>query len=119
LKRALIPLQDVECLTQTIIDIPNGVENLFRKKGIIIHVNCFLAQTHSSLDALKLAQDQFLPLCRSWDYQDWDEFDYDRIKVLKFKEIDIARRKAGQEATQRECLKCPKFLEHVSKNTNC
>jgi antiviral helicase SKI2 len=97
LKRALIPLSDIECLTRTIIDIPEGVENLFKKK-----------------DALKLAQDQFLPLCQSWDYDDWDEYDYDRIKMLKFREIEMARRKLGQEATQRECLKCPNFLKHLA-----
>jgi len=33
LKRALIPLNDIECLTRTVIDIPEGVENLFKKKG--------------------------------------------------------------------------------------
>jgi antiviral helicase SKI2 len=34
MKRALIPLSDIECFTATVIDIPDGVENLFRKKGI-------------------------------------------------------------------------------------
>ncbi len=33
LKCALVPLNDIECLTQTVIDIPEGVENLSRKKG--------------------------------------------------------------------------------------
>lgn len=75
-------------------------------------LNSFSSLTFA-LDALKLAQDQFVPLCQSWNYQDWDEYDYDRIKALKFKEIEMARRKAGQEATQRECLKCPNFLKHV------
>ncbi|KAF2444664.1 antiviral helicase [Karstenula rhodostoma CBS 690.94] len=97
MKRALIPLSDIECFTATVIDIPEGVENLFRKK-----------------DALKLAQDQFVPLCESWDYQDWDEFDYDKIKKLEFREIDMARRKAGIEATGRACLECPDFLKHYA-----
>ncbi|KAJ4349708.1 Antiviral helicase ski2 [Didymosphaeria variabile] len=97
MKRALIPLSDMECFTATVIDIPEGVDNLFRKK-----------------DALKLAQDQFIPLCQSWDYQDWDEFDYDKIKKLEFREIDMARRKAGREATSKKCLECPDFLKHYS-----
>lgn len=33
LKRALISLNNIECLTQTVIDIPEGVENFFKKKG--------------------------------------------------------------------------------------
>jgi antiviral helicase SKI2 len=97
LKRALIPLNDIECFTATVIDIPDGVENLFRKK-----------------DTLKLAQDQFIPLCQSWNYQDWDEFDYDKIKKLEFREIDAARRKAGRDATSKACLDCPDFLKHYA-----
>jgi len=38
LKRALIPLNDIECFTRTVIDIPDGVENLFRKKGRLLNV---------------------------------------------------------------------------------
>jgi len=68
----------------------------------------------AELDALKLAENQLIPLCQSWNYEDWDEFDYDRIKNLNFREIELARHKAGREATSRECLKCPDFLKHVS-----
>ena len=114
LKRALIPLNDIECLTRTVIDIPEGVENLFKKRGNDLPVARAIDRANILVDALKLAQDQFLPLCQSWNYEDWDEYDYDRIKMLKFKEVDMARRKAGQDATQRECLKCPNFMKHVS-----
>lgn len=115
LKTALIPLNDVECLTRTVIDIPQGVENLNRKKGKhVVHFTLELMLI-SITDALKLAQDQFVPLCQSWNYQDWDEYDYEKIKNLKFKEIEMARRQKGQEAAQRECIKCPDFLKHVSR----
>lgn len=33
LKRVFVPLNDIECLTRTVIDIPEGVENLLKKKG--------------------------------------------------------------------------------------
>jgi hypothetical protein len=62
---------------------------------------------------LKLAENQFLPLCGSWDYEDWDEYDYSRIKSLKFRELAEARMKEGQNAVSKECLKCPNFLKHV------
>ncbi|KAF2712633.1 antiviral helicase [Pleomassaria siparia CBS 279.74] len=94
---AFIPLNDVECLTNTVIDIPEAVRNLTKRKQLA-----------------KLAQDQFIPLCSSWNYQDWDEYDFGRIKTLSFRELDEARRKEGVVATQRECLKCPDFMKHFA-----
>jgi antiviral helicase SKI2 len=96
LKTAYIPLNDVECFTKTTIDIPETVQNLTKKK-----------------DLLKLAQNQFVPLCTSWNYEDWDEYDYSRIKNLQFRETQDARRKRGQDAVHKECLQCPHFLKHV------
>ncbi|KAH7077868.1 NUC185 domain-containing protein [Paraphoma chrysanthemicola] len=95
LRTALVPLSDIECFTKTIIDIPESVQNLNRKK-----------------DTLKLAQDQFLPLCQSWNYEDWDEFDYGRIKSLKFRELMEARVKEGHNAVDKKSVECPNFLKH-------
>ncbi|CAN9256569.1 unnamed protein product [Alternaria alternata] len=97
LKAAYVPLNDIECFTKTIIDVPESIQNLGRR------------------DALKLAQDQFLPLCGSWDYEDWDEYDYSKIKSLKFRELAEARMKEGQNAVSKECLKCPNFLKHFAQ----
>ncbi|KAF2473140.1 antiviral helicase [Lindgomyces ingoldianus] len=97
LKPALIPLNDIECFTRTIIDIPEHIQNLNKRK-----------------EALDLARDQFIPLCKSWDYNDWDEYDWGRIKTLAFRELDEARRREGEVATRRECLKCPDFLKHFA-----
>jgi antiviral helicase SKI2 len=95
LKTSFVPLNDIECFTKTIIDIPESVQNLNRKK-----------------DTLKLAQDQFLPLCQSWNYEDWDEYDYSRIKSMKFRELMETRVKEGQNAVDKKCLECPTFLKH-------
>jgi antiviral helicase SKI2 len=65
-------------------------------------------------DALELARDQFIPLCSSWNFNDWDEFDYGKIKNLSFRETVDARNKLGQLATSRQCMECPSFLKHVS-----
>ncbi|EUC37914.1 hypothetical protein COCCADRAFT_84482 [Bipolaris zeicola 26-R-13] len=97
LKTAFVPLNDIECFTKTTIDVPDSVQNLNRKK-----------------DTLKLAQDQFLPLCGSWDYEDWDEYDYSRINSLKFRELEEARKKEGLNAVSKECLRCPNFLKHFA-----
>jgi len=90
-----VPLNDIECFTKTIIDIPESVQNLNHKK-----------------DTLKLAQDQFLPLCQSWNYEDWDEYDYGRIKSMKFRELLETRVKEGHNAIDKKCLECPNFLKH-------
>ncbi|KAF2016267.1 antiviral helicase [Aaosphaeria arxii CBS 175.79] len=97
LKPALIPLNDIECLTGIIIDFPESVRNVNKSK-----------------QALTLARDQFVPLCTSWDYNDWDEFSYDKIKSLSFRDIVDARKREGQTASERECLKCPDFLKHFA-----
>jgi antiviral helicase SKI2 len=95
LKTAFVPLNDIECFTKTTIDIPESVQNLNRKK-----------------DVLQLAQNQFLPLCQSWDYDDWDEVDYEKIKSMKFRELMETRKKEGQNAVDKKCLECPNFLKH-------
>ncbi|KAH9877250.1 hypothetical protein IAQ61_002614 [Plenodomus lingam] len=97
LKSELVLLSDIECFTKSLIDVPASVQNLSRKK-------------HS----LKLAQAQFLPLCQSWGYEDWDEYDYSRIKSLKFRELEDLRKKVGQDAVSKDCLKCPDFLKHFA-----
>ncbi|KAH7139272.1 NUC185 domain-containing protein [Dendryphion nanum] len=97
LKPAFIPLNDVECLTRTVIDFPETVKNVNKKK-----------------EALILARDQFQPLCGSWNYSDWDEFNYEKIKNLNFRDIDDKRRKTGQIAADRQCLKCPDFVKHFA-----
>ncbi|KAF2828567.1 antiviral helicase [Ophiobolus disseminans] len=95
LRTAYVPLSAIECFTKTIIDVPESVTNLSKKK-----------------ESLKLAQNQFLPLCQSWNYEDWDEFDYSKIKSLKFRELMDARVKEGQNAVEKKCLECPDFMKH-------
>jgi len=97
LKMAYVPLNDVECLTSTLIDIPESVQNFNKRKEVRI-----------------LAQNQFVPLCKSWMYKDWNEYDWNRIKNLNFREIFEARKREGAAATERKCLECPHFLEHFA-----
>lgn len=65
-------------------------------------------------EALKVAQDEFTPLCKSWTYTDWDELDWNRIKDLSIRNVLDARKKEAKIAQNSRCLDCPKFLEHVS-----
>jgi antiviral helicase SKI2 len=115
LKIGYIPLNDIECLTKTIIDVPESV--IFNRKKGKRQPLCYGSEPALTItsDVLKLAQDQFHPLCGSWDYEDWDEYDYSRIKSLKFRELLEARKMEGRNAVGKECLKCPNFLKHVSR----
>jgi len=115
LKSELVLLSDIECFTKSIIDIPQSAQNLSRRKGESDHSLTNILLLNKLTDTLKLAQAQFLPLCQSWDYQDWDEYDYGRINNLKFRELEDLRRKVGQDAANKDCLKCPEFLKHASR----
>ncbi|KAF2000089.1 antiviral helicase [Amniculicola lignicola CBS 123094] len=97
LKPALVPLSDVITMTRTLIDVPETLQNFNKRK-----------------QCLDLARDQFVPLCKSWNFSDWDEYEWEKIKNLAFREIDDARRKEGLIATDRECMKCPDFLKHFA-----
>jgi antiviral helicase SKI2 len=97
LKTAFIPLSDIECLTKAVVTIPETVQNIKRRK-----------------EALVLARNQFVPLCHSWNLKGWEENDWSRIRDLNFREILEARKKEGEEATNRACLQCPNFLEHFA-----
>ncbi|KAF2500286.1 antiviral helicase [Lophium mytilinum] len=98
LKVIYVPLSDIECITRTIIDVPESVKNLNKRK-----------------EALELARNQFMPLCKSWTYQDWDETNtWDRIKNLHFREASDARKREGELAQSGVCLTCPHFLKHFA-----
>lgn len=66
-------------------------------------------------EALKIASDQFQPLCESWTFENWGEIDISRfVKDMNYRGLLEERRKQGAVAQERECLQCPKFLQHVS-----
>ena len=66
-----------------------------------------------SSEALKAARKRLVPLCESWNYQDWDEVKWDRIKDLSFRDLLNKRQELAETAQDRDCLKCPKFIDHV------
>ena len=67
-------------------------------------------------EALKLASDQLQPLCESWSFEDWDEINLSKfIKDMTYRGLLDERNKQAGLAQGRKCLKCPKFLQHVSQ----
>ncbi|KAF2457954.1 NUC185 domain-containing protein [Lineolata rhizophorae] len=99
LRVGLVMLRDVECLTQMVFKVQTP-------QNIISDPN--------SQDAKKFAETQIAPLFRSWDFDEWDELDWSRIKDLSFRNILDERKKEADMAEQCQCIRCPKFLQHFT-----
>lgn len=81
-----------------------------------IHSQIDLAEVlKSDSEALKLASEQFQPLCESWTSNDWDEVNLSKfVRDMTYRGLLEERKKQAAIAQERVCLQCPKFLQHVS-----
>jgi antiviral helicase SKI2 len=95
---ALIPASAVECVTRTIINYDRPLKQLNDKKK-----------------SRKLAEDEILPLCKSWNYGDWEEFDWSKIRDMSIRNILDERSKQAQIISKSKCLSCPRFFHHFSQ----
>jgi antiviral helicase SKI2 len=93
----IVPISDVECVTETLIKSDGTFKALNNKN-----------------EAQKLAEDQFIPLCKSWTYRDWEEVNWRKIKDLSLQNLLDARAKETAEAQNRKCVTCSKFLQHFT-----
>ncbi|KIW08108.1 uncharacterized protein PV09_01045 [Verruconis gallopava] len=96
LKTSFIPLSDVECVTETVIKSEVTFKALNKK------------------DAKQLAEEQFIPLCQSWTFRNWDEVNWRKIKDLTVQNLLDERKKVAEDAQIKDCLKCSKFLQHYT-----
>jgi antiviral helicase SKI2 len=97
LRISIVPISDIECVTETVIKSDGPFKALNDKK-----------------ETMKLANDQFIPLCASWGYRDWEEVNWRKIKDMALQNLLDARQKAAEGAQNRKCLTCPKFLQHFT-----
>ncbi|OAT11538.1 DEAD/DEAH box RNA helicase [Blastomyces gilchristii SLH14081] len=95
LKTYKIPLEDLECVTTTVVKIGGPTWYLNIKK-----------------ESLKVAQKDLVPLCTSWEASAWDELAWDRVKELQIVEILNQRQAQVAIVESSECLQCPEFLKH-------
>ncbi|EEH44136.1 SKI complex RNA helicase subunit SKI2 [Paracoccidioides brasiliensis Pb18] len=95
LKTYKIALEDLECVTSTVLKIGGPTWYLNIKK-----------------EALKVAQKDLVPICCSWKTSSWNELEWDRVKELQV--VEILNKRKEQEAIIEacECLRCPQFLKH-------
>ena len=97
-KLSSIRLSDVECITDTVLKYDRPLSTL-----------------NSKSDAQKFAEEYLDPILKSWESDAWIELDWFKI----FKDVAVrntleAREKASDEAQDRKCISCPKFLQHFA-----
>ncbi|KAK2738364.1 hypothetical protein FQN55_000572 [Onygenales sp. PD_40] len=95
LKTYKIPLEDLECVTATVVKIGGPTWYLNIKK-----------------EALKVAAKELVPICSSWTTSTWEELEWDRVKELQVRELLNERQTQIAIAQSSECLQCPQFLKH-------
>jgi antiviral helicase SKI2 len=95
---AVIPVGAIECVTRTMITYDKP-----------------LKQLNDAKQARVLAEGEILPLCKSWNYKDWDEYDWSRIRDLTIRNILDERSKQAQIIAKSKCLTCPRFVHHFTQ----
>lgn len=94
---AVIPVRDIECLTRTVIKADQPVKAI-----------------HNQQAKKRLAENDFIPMLKSWNYSDWSELDWTKVKAMQFRNVWDARVKVAEQAEHGNCLSCPKFLQHYT-----
>lgn len=114
LRPATVPLGDLECVTKTSIKVRKlVVTSTFSKSNKYIQLDIGDVLRNEP-EAIRSAQQELLPICASWTSEAWDELDWARIKELSLRNVLDARKAEAARAQERECLRCPDFVRHVS-----
>ncbi|CAG8959845.1 hypothetical protein HYFRA_00001754 [Hymenoscyphus fraxineus] len=90
-----IPVADIECLTHTVV------------KGVIPDI------FHGG-EGYQKAKDQLHRICSSWERDQWNELDTDKIKNLALRDILAKRWEQSGIAQKAKCLECPQFIKHFA-----
>jgi len=108
-------LDDVECVTQTIIKVSGQPWYIKIARG-----NTYDSQVETRsllndrVEQQKFAEGDFVKLYSSWTSSAWDECDWPKVKDLQVRELLVQRQKVADMAENAKCLKCPNILKHVS-----
>ncbi|KAL1583117.1 hypothetical protein WHR41_08263 [Cladosporium halotolerans] len=97
LRLAIIPLQDVEALTSSHLQV--DVNAILRKDK----------------DELAKAKADLLAACSSWTSSTWNELDYGKyLKEMSIRGLLDERAKASTIAQERECIHCKQLPRHFA-----
>ena len=114
IKAAVIPLSDVECITQTMFKVGRPAMTLVAVNStdqVQLDPSDLLAHDR---DLPQQAQDELLDLCSEWTSSIWDEQDFSRVKDMTVREILDNRKVAAAAAQDARSVSCPHFVKHVS-----
>jgi antiviral helicase SKI2 len=93
-----IPVKQIECVTQTIINFTFPIKLL-----------------NIAANARKLAEEEILPLCGNWTYKDWNENSWAKVKAMDIRTLLDARQKESETILSCKALTCPDFLKHYTQ----
>lgn len=97
LRLAMIPLQDVEALTSSHLQVD---------------VNAILRKDQ---DEMAKAKTDLLATCSSWTSSTWDELQYSKyLKEMSIRGVLDERAKAAAIAQDRECIHCKELPRHFA-----
>jgi antiviral helicase SKI2 len=112
-----VNLEDVECVTLTVVKVRGPHWYLQVRKGIDEHDQINVAAMLNSDPVQKqLAEEEFTSKYSDWESADWNELEWDKVKDLRVRELLSERQKMAQIAQQGQCLRCPSFLKHVGSS---
>jgi antiviral helicase SKI2 len=110
-----VNLEDVECVTATLVKTTGPSWNVQLKRGINDNdENKASGIMQSDSVQRRLAEEAFTAKYSDWESADWNELDWDKVKDLRVRELLAERRTMAEIAQQAHCLSCPQFLKHVS-----
>jgi antiviral helicase SKI2 len=110
-----VMLDDVECLTQTIVKVygPCWYIKIPRGNSILTAVQVdprSLLNSHA--EQQRFVEGEFVNVYSSWVSAAWEEQDWDKVHELSIRELLAERRKFAAIIGSAKCLSCPQFLKH-------
>ena len=108
-------LDDVECLTQTVVKVkgPLWYIKIPRGNSILTTVQVDLrALLNSDAEQQKFVEGDFITYYSSWGNPAWIEQDWEKVHELSIRELLGQRKKFANVFEQAKCLSCPNFLKH-------
>ncbi|KAJ5172571.1 hypothetical protein N7492_005164 [Penicillium capsulatum] len=95
LKVCKVPLQDLLCVTNTVVKANGPIWYLNIKK-----------------EAIKFGDKELSKYTKSWLTSAWEEVDWSRLKELQVRDILDKRQVQAEIAQSCRCVECPDFLKH-------
>ncbi|KIW77049.1 hypothetical protein Z517_09495 [Fonsecaea pedrosoi CBS 271.37] len=111
-----VGLDDVECVTQTVVKVRGPSRFIRIKKG-----NTYIYRTQQvDLRTLlqtdeaqrKFVEEEFVNVYSSWISTAWDELEWSKAHELHIRDILIKRNEAARIFENSQCLHCTQFLKH-------